>query len=99
MLHVVDTLLLRPSFTLCASSLAQVCAFREDQKPHRILGVAKLAQMPLEATLVCFPFSRQEDEVVELSAPAEDGNILQGLLEDDIDATVHLVGVCDPPEV
>jgi hypothetical protein len=55
--------------------------------------------MALEATLVCFPLSRQKDEVVELGTPAEDGNILQGLLEDDIDATVHLVGICDPPEV
>jgi hypothetical protein len=55
--------------------------------------------MPLEATLVCLPLSRKEDEVVELSSPAEDGNILQGLLEDDIDATMHLVGICDPPEI
>jgi hypothetical protein len=55
--------------------------------------------MPLEATLVCLPLSRQKDKVVKLSAPAEDGNVLQRLLQDDIDATVHLVGICDPPEV
>ena len=55
--------------------------------------------MPLEAALVCFPFSRQKDEIVELSAPAKDGNVLQRLLQDDVNATMHSVGICDPPEV
>jgi hypothetical protein len=55
--------------------------------------------MPLEATLVCLPLSREKDKVVELGSPAEDGNVLQGLLEDDIYATMHLVGICDPPKI
>ena len=55
--------------------------------------------MPLEATLICLPFPRQKNKVVELGTPAEDRNILQRLLQNDIDATVHLVGICDPPEV
>jgi hypothetical protein len=57
MLHIVNTLLLGPGFAFGTSSFAQVCAFRENQQPHGILGIAELAQMPLEATLVCFPFS------------------------------------------
>lgn len=99
MLHVADTLLLCPGLTFCASGFTQVCAFWEYQQPHRIFGITELAQMPLETTFIRLPFSRQKDEVVELSTPAKDRDILQRFFQDDIDAAMHLVSICDPPEI
>lgn len=55
--------------------------------------------MPLETALVRFPFSREEDKVVKLSTPTKDRDLLQGFLQDDVDAAMHFVSVCNPPQV
>ena len=99
MLHVLDASLFCPLCRLLSRNAGQVGTFWEDQEPHRILGVLQVVQCSLHAKSISLPFSAEENEVVELSSPAKDGQVLERFLEDDVDAAVHLVGVCDPPEV
>ena len=52
-----------------------------------------------ETRLVLLPFPRKEDEAVELHAEAEEWDIFERFLEDDIDVPVHFGRVCHPPKV
>jgi len=53
----------------------------------------------LEALLVRGPLAGQEDEAEEPHAPAEDWNVFERLLEDDVEVAVHGRAVCHPPEI
>lgn len=53
----------------------------------------------MKAFLVCGPFAREEDEAVEHHAGAQDGNVFDRFFENDVEVTVHLRGVCYPPQV
>lgn len=99
MLHISNSLLLRPSLAFFPGHTAKVGALREYEKPHRVFGIAKLLQVSSEPWLVKLPLSRQEDEVVELCAPTENWNILERLLEDDVDAAMHFVCIRYPPKI
>lgn len=49
--------------------------------------------------MILLPFSRKKNEVVKLGAPSDDWDILQRFFEDNIDVAMHVVGVCNPPQV
>jgi len=63
------------------------------------MGAAELAQPVLEAHLVLGPLAREEDEAVKHHAGAKDGDVFDGLLENDVQVTVHLGRVGYPPQV
>lgn len=48
---------------------------------------------------VVLPFPLQKDELRKLHSPADDWDTSQGLLENNVDAAVHSIGVCYPPQV
>lgn len=45
------------------------------------------------------PLASHEDETVEHHASAHDRDILKRLFQNDEDAAMHLVGICNPPEI
>lgn len=109
MSQIVDTILVGPFLGAYTAVVGQVGALGKDEKPHGVqerrachgplVRGGELTQTVLEALLVLCPFPRKEDEAVKHHAGAEDGDVLDGLLEDDVEVAVHLGGVGDPPEV
>jgi hypothetical protein len=63
------------------------------------MSAVQLSQPILEAFLVLCPLARQEYEAVEHHARAHDRDPFDRLLEDDVDVSVHLASVRDPPEI
>ena len=99
MFHIFEALFCCPFCAFLARALGEICAFGEDEEPHWIGGVVELVEVLLEGCFVLLPLALEEDEVVELGAPAYDGDVLEGFLEDDVDVAVHVVGVGYPPQV
>ena len=99
MFHILKAILLGPLLTLLSSSRREVSTFREDYQPHRVVRLVELGEMALKGRLILLPLSREEDEVVELSTPANDRNVLDRLFQDDVNETMHLVRVRYPPNV
>ena len=58
-----------------------------------------LLQAMLESRFIHLPVSRQEDEAEEHHSRSKNGNVLERLLEDDIEPSVHVCRVSYPPEV
>ena len=93
-----------------AGVAGEVGTFGEDDEPHGVeseggaaedaaVGGFELLEAVAEARLVFDPVAGHEDEAVEHHAGADDGDILEGFFEDDVDVTVHVVCVCYPPQV
>lgn len=99
MTHILNTVLLRPSLAALPGGSAQVGSFRKDYEPHWIVGIAKLVEMLLESRLILLPIAGQENEVVKLAAPADQGDVSERFFENDVHMTSHLVGVRNPPQV
>lgn len=110
MLRIFPPFLFCPSSRLSSTVSRNVGAFGEQQQPHgyAILlstgigpGLLQLLQSIGKTGLICCHFSRHEDEAVKRHAPADDGNILQGLLQNDVNVAVRRssVDVANPPEV
>jgi hypothetical protein len=99
MLHVLNASFLCPFCTLLLCPLCKIGSFWEDQKPHGVVGIVQRIQVRFELVLVRFPLPGKENEIVELRAPSEDGNVLQGFFQDDVYVTVHVVRICNPPHV
>lgn len=53
----------------------------------------------LQARPIFDPVPGHEDEAVEHHARANDGDVLEGFLENDEDVAMHAGGVGDPPEI
>lgn len=53
----------------------------------------------LKPWLVRRPLASHEDKTVEHHARAHQWDILKRLFQDDEEAAMHLVGVCNPPKV
>ena len=68
MFHVLQTILFRPLLTLFSCRRRQIGALWKDNQPHRVFWFIELGKVPLESSLVLFPLSGEEDEVVELHA-------------------------------
>jgi hypothetical protein len=98
-LHVLEIVLRSPGFALLTGGRRKIRSFREDDKPHGLSHAVEPRKCLLESALVLLPISGQEDEVVELCTPADDWDIPEGLFQDDVDESVHVVSVCDPPEI
>jgi hypothetical protein len=98
-LHVLQVVLLCPFLALVSRSGRQISTFREDDEPHRIVGLVQLPKMLLKSPLIFLPVPRQEDEVIKLSAPTDDGDISERFFQDDVDEAMHTVCICDPPQI
>jgi len=87
----------------------QVRALGVDQEPHGIelLGARQRArvlalqlfQAMLKPWLIGQPFTSHEDKAVEHHALANNGNVLEGFLEDDEDMAMHPIRIRNPPQV
>ena len=56
-------------------------------------------QSVLQARLIGCPITRHEDEAIEHHGRTDDGDVLERLFEDDVDAAVLLARVRKPPQV
>lgn len=107
--QVRDALLRSPFGTGRAHVLRQVRAFGEDQQPHRIQPVGaghgplvagfELVEPVFQTRFVREPFPGHEDEAVEHHARAQHRDVLERLLQDDEDVSVHPARVRYPPEI
>lgn len=107
---IPQIVLCRPLGRPCPTIIGQVGAFREQKKPHWVevriplranLFLLQLVQPIRESRLVSGHFPRHEDEAIEHHASSDNGNVLERLLEDDVDMTMHTgtIRIADPPQV
>lgn len=110
MLGIFPPVLFRPVGRFSSTVSGNVSAFGKQQQPHgcaillptRIsLGLLQLPQSIGKPGLICCHLSRHEDEAVKFHAPADDGDILQRLLQDDVEVAMcrSPVDVANPPEI
>lgn len=52
-----------------------------------------------ESRLILGPIAGKEYEAIEHHAGSYDRYVLEGLLEDDVEMSMHAIGIGDPPKV
>lgn len=109
MSQVILAALLGPTCARVAAVLREICALREDEKPHGIQIVIsrhgtlvtciELLQAMLETGFIRGPLAGQKNEAEKLHAVADYRNVFQRFFEDDVEVAMHARSISNPPQV
>lgn len=101
--RILEVVLLGPRGRFPATVGGQVRALGEEQEPHGIevlvpvganMLLLQLLKSMRKSWLIGRHLARHENEAVEHHASADARNVLERLLENDVDVTVHARRVC-----